>query len=179
VVTAISEVLGEGHLSEGNKKYVWGYKVHILCDAETELSMVVDISPGNLHDIRKAGPLLQQARVTNSKFHSDYVICDKGYSSDILRKLIKRQYRAEPIIDPNLWHKKAVAKTEKTAEWTAIYNKRTAVERLNGRLKGFRKLNSVRVRGRFKVRVHAMMSIIVCQAQALATGSRISVRSVA
>ena len=80
------------------------------------------------------------------------------------------------MIDPNAAHKKAVARTDKTMEWKAIYNRRTAIERLNGRLKGFRKLDSVRVRGRFKVRVHAMMSVIVCQAQALATGSRASVR---
>ena len=60
-----------------------------------------------------------------------------------------------------------------------IYNRRVAVERLNGRLKAHRKLNAVRVRGRFKVRTHAMRSVIVCQAHALATGSRASVRKVA
>ena len=49
-----------------------------------------------------------------------------------------------------------------------LYNRRTSIERLNGRLKAFRKLNHVRVRGRLKVRVHAMLSVIVCQARALA-----------
>ncbi len=43
-----------------------------------------------------------------------------------------------------------------------------AIERLNGRVKAFRKLNHVRVRGRFKVRVHVMLSAIVLQARALA-----------
>ena len=60
-----------------------------------------------------------------------------------------------------------------------IYNRRVAIERLNGRLKDHRKLNTVRVRGSFKVRIHALLSIIVCQAQALATESRASVRKVA
>lgn len=166
--------------TQGTKKFVYGYKVHILCDADSELPMVVDISEGNLHDINKASPLLRQARYTmGGKFMPKYVICDAGYSSENLRKLIVRQYRAEPIIDPNPSHKRAVAKTEKTPEWKAIYNTRSAMERLNGRLKGFRKLDRVRVRGRFRVRIHAMMSIIVCQAQALATGSRASVRKVA
>ena len=96
-----------------------------------------------------------------------------------LRRFIKRQYRAEPVIDPNPTHKKAVAKTPKTAERKMIYNRRTAVERLNGRLKAHRSLNSVRVRGRFKVRVHAMMSAIVCQAQVLATESCVQVRKAA
>lgn len=165
--------------TEGNKKYVWGYKVHILCDTTYELPMMIDTSAGNVHDSRKASPLLAQARYTNSKFHPDYVICDAAYSSDALRDLIQRQYLAEPIIDPNPAHKKAFARTVKTPEWKAVYSHRTAIERLNGRLKGHRKLNFVRVRGRFKVGLHAMMSIVVCQAQALATESRACVRKVA
>ena len=95
-----------------------------------------------------------------------------------LRRSISQHHWAEPIIDPNPGHKRAFAKLVKTPEWKAIYNKWTAIERLNGRLKAHRKLNSVRIRGRFKVRIHAMLSVIVCQAQALATGSRCSVRKV-
>ncbi len=53
------------------------------------------------------------------------------------------------------------------------------MERLNGRLKAHRRLDSLRVRGRAKVRIHAMLSTITCQALALATGGRVSVRRVA
>ncbi len=67
----------------------------------------------------------------------------------------------------------------KTPEWKMVYNRRTAIERLNSRLKAFRRLDSVRVRGRFKVRIHVMLAIVVVQAQALATGCRNSVRKVA
>lgn len=48
------------------------------------------------------------------------------------------------------------------------YHKRIVCQALNGRLKAFRKLNHVRVRGRFKVRIHVMLSVIVLQARALA-----------
>lgn len=41
-----------------------------------------------------------------------------------------------------------------------------------------RKLNALRVRGLAKVHVHAYMAILVLQAQALATGTRASVRGV-
>jgi transposase len=166
--------------TEGNKKFVWGYKVHILADTTYELPLVVDISRGNLHDVNKATPLLGQARYTYGKFHPQYVICDAGYSSEKLRRVIKRQYGAEPIIDPNPAHKRA-AKLEKTPQWKAVYNRRSAIERLNGRLKAFRKLNHVRVRGRFKVRIHALLSVIVLQARALAfpTHMRECVRAVA
>jgi IS5 family transposase len=154
--------------TDGNKKYVWGYKVHILADTEYEMPLVVDISEGNLHDVKKASALLRQARYTFSGFHPRYVIADAGYSSDSLRDVIRRQYRALPIIDPNPSHKRATAKTIKTPEWKTIYKSRTAVERLNGRLKEFYKLNNVRVRGKRKVMIHALLSVLVCQARALA-----------
>jgi transposase len=153
--------------TEGNKKFVWGYKVHILADTLYELPLTVDISAGNVSDIRRATPLLAQARYTYGKFHPQYVICDAGYSSNRLRKVIKRQYRAIPVIDPNPAHKSAM-KLERVPEWKSVYNRRTAIERLNGRLKAFRKLNDVRVRGRFKVRLHALLSVIMLQARALA-----------
>ena len=122
---------------------------------------------------------MQQARYTYSKFNPDYVICDAGYSSDKLRRAIRNQYHGRPMTDPNPGHKKAYAKTKKTVEWRMIYNRRTSIERLNGRLKAHRRLDSLRVRGRMKVSVHVMMSNLVAQALALATGCRLSVRKVA
>lgn len=103
----------------------------------------------------------------------------EAHSDADLRRLIRHQYRGEPVIDPNPSHKRAAAKTHKTAEWKMLYNRRTAIERLNGRLKAHRKLDSVRVRGLRKVRNHALQGAIVCQAQALATESSVQVRKVA
>lgn len=165
--------------TKGKNKIVWGYKVHILCDTTYELPLAIKVTSGNTADVTQAGPLLRQARFTYTSFYPKYVMCDAGYSSDPLRRLIRRQYRAEPIIDPNPAHKKAYARTKKTPEWKALYRRRGAIERLNGRLKDHRKLDDVRVRGLMKVSLHAMMSTIVCQAQALATQSRICVRKVA
>ena len=140
--------------------------------------MVADVTAGNVSDVTRASPVLRQARVITGKFLPDYVICDAGYSSDALRFHIKRQYKAEPVIDPNPAHKKASARTNKTPEWKAIYRRSVSIERLNGRLKCHRRLDMVNVRGIRKVGVHAMLSVIVCQALALATGSRNSVRKV-
>lgn len=164
--------------TEGNKKYVWGYKVHILADTTYELPVAIAVSAGNVHDVMKAKAVLAEARETTGKFHPQYVIADAAYSADWLRRHIKRQYRAEPIIDPNPQHRKAFER-ERIPEWKGVYNRRTAVERLNARLKAHRRLNSLRVRGRFKVRIHALLATIVCQAQALATETRGCVRTVA
>ena len=64
----------------------------------------------------------------------------------------------------------------KTEEWKSLLRLRSSIERLNGRLTEHRRLNKLRVRGRLKVQIHTMLSVIVCQAQALATASLISVR---
>ena len=60
-----------------------------------------------------------------------------------------------------------------------IFNRRTAVERVNSRLKSHRRLNSLRVTGKRRVWVHAMLAVVVYQTQALTTGTRQLVRKVA
>jgi hypothetical protein len=100
----------------------------------------------------------------------------RGASGGHYQGLIRRQYHAQPIIDPNPAHKRATAKTDKNEEWRSVYKTRTAIERLNGRLKGFYKLNGVRVRGRMKVTVHAMLAGIVLLATALACPSTLRAR---
>ena len=129
--------------------------------------MVVDVTRGNFSDLKKASALLQQVRFSY-KVDPKYVIADAGYSSESLRRLIRYQYAAVPVIDPHPRHKRAVARQERIPEWRALFRHRTSVERVNSRLKAFYKLDSIRVRGQLKVRVHAFMSVISLQARALA-----------
>jgi len=149
----------------GKKKFYYGYKLHLLVDTEHELPVAANVATASIHDVRMASRVLSEARFTNSKFHPDYIIADAGYSSDKLRRLIKRQYRAVPIIKVNRAHKKALF--PETEEWKALYNRRTAIERVNARLKCYRRLNNVTVRRLHKVTVHCFLSLIVVQAQAL------------
>ena len=161
----------------GNLKKFWlGYKAHLAVDCEYELPFAMVVTTANIHDIRGATRVLVQARHATSKFHPDFVMADKGYSSKDLRRHIRRQYRAEPIIKAPSRHKKALARA--TLEFKALYNQRVAVERVFSRLKEHRSLNHVTVRRWQKVTVHCFLSLIVLQAQALATNSRYSVRKV-
>ena len=50
----------------------------------------------------------------------------------------------------------------------AIYRSRTSIERFFGRMKQFRRLNNITVRGWGKVTVHCTVPLIVAQAWALA-----------
>ena len=53
-------------------------------------------------------------------------------------------------------------------EWNAIYSKRTAVERVNSKLKEHRRLNSHCHRGLAKVRLHCLISVLSLAITALA-----------
>jgi transposase len=152
--------------SNGKKKFVWGYKMHLLLDTTHEIPITANITKGNVADIRQATPLLRQARYINGSFHPEYVICDAGYSSSDLRMKIRWQFNAQPIIKAHKNHKKWV--DDETPEWQLIFNRRTAVERAFGRMKNHRRLNNITVRRRRKVTVHSLIPIIVTQAMALA-----------
>ena len=137
-----------------------------MVDKTYEIPVTASITKGNIADVRYASHVLGQATFTYSKFHPNYVICDTGYSSEELRRLIKRQYRAQPIIRAPKRHKRWLA--DETPEWQAIFNRRTAVERVFGRMKNHRRLNNITVRQRRKVTVHSLIPVIVTQAVALA-----------
>jgi hypothetical protein len=164
--------------TNGRGKFTWGYKVSVLADTTYELPLAVNVMSGNRNDLNAAPVLLRQARWINSRFHPQYVIADAGYCSEKLRNLIRRQYRAVPIIKTNASHRKAVIAYPEGDEWQLIYDRRTSIERVFARLKAHRKLNSLRVRGINKVKVHCLLSLIVLQAHALASGRRASVRRV-
>jgi transposase len=164
--------------TNGRGKFIWGYKVSILVDTTYELPLAVHVMSGNRNDLNAAPPLLSQARWINGKFHPKYVIADAGYSSEALRHLVRRQYRGIPIIKTNPMHRRAVQAYPEDAEWQLVFDRRTSVERVFARLKAHRKLNSLRVRGVNKVRVHCLLSVVVLQAHALASGRCASVRRV-
>lgn len=156
-------VKGDTH---GKRKYVWGYKMHMMVDTKYELPITAEITTGNTSDVTRASKVLRQARVTTSKFYPQYVICDAGYASKDLRRHIHRQYRGEPIIKAAKTHAKWLE--EETPEWQLIYNRRTSIERVFSRLKTQRRLNNLTVRRLRKVTVHSLIPVIVIQAMALA-----------
>ena len=153
--------------SNGKRKFVWGYKMHLMVDTTHEIPITANVTKGNIADVRQATPLLSQARYIYGKFRPEYVICDAGYSSQHLRRVIKSQWKARPVIKAPKHHKKWVG--DETPEWQLIFNRRTAVERVFGRMKNHRRLNNVTVRHRRKATVHSLIPVIVTQAAALAS----------
>lgn len=159
--------------NHGKRKYIWGYKIHLLADATHEIPVAAVVTPGNASDVTKASNVLAQARYTwkghtGGTFAPLYVSADAGYSSSKLRHLIRDQYTAYPIIKVNKGHKRALKAEPEDAEFKRIYSTRTSVERVFSRLKSHRSLNNITHRGLRKVTVHVFMRLIVQVAQALA-----------
>ncbi|MCH8066006.1 MAG: transposase [Chloroflexi bacterium] len=61
-------------------------------------------------------------------------------------------------------------------EWKTLYNKRVSVERVFGRLKGYRKLNAIRTRGMAKVWLHVALSVLTMNAAAVVNAASGNVR---
>ena len=152
--------------THGKTEFVLGWKLHLMVDCETEFPIAASISPGNTSDVTRASFLLAEARENVARFYPRYVMADAGYSSKDLFALIKRQYRAEPIIHVNRGHKRLMVRYgywENTVSWKALYSQRQAVERCFSRLKGQRSLNNITVRGSTKVKAHCYLSLIALQ----------------
>lgn len=141
----------------GHKK-AYGFKLHLLIDAETNIPLALIIGNGLAHDSTLAVPLLKQARPWLKR--CGYVLADKGYDdTDIVNWIVKSlQAKAGiPIRDKDIrakgkknrygnlknWRLKAAGRTFKKS----IYNKRSSIERTFSTLKRVYHLGKEEMRG--------------------------------
>lgn len=96
------------------------------------------------------------------------VACGKAEACNCMGRCTPSEYGAvrkiaiseDPRRYPGLWRE--------SKKWSRLYRKRTAVERVNGRLKDFLLLDELTVRGIDKVRMHASMGLVLMLAGAWA-----------
>ncbi len=85
------------------------------------------LTPGNVHDVKAAPELLDQLE------GAKYILGDKGYDSDKLRALIRKQ-GARPVIPSKVNRKRKIPLDK------ARYKSRHLVENAFCRLKDFRRV---------------------------------------
>lgn len=141
----------------GHKKG-YGFKLHLLIDAETHIPIALTIGNGLAHDGTLAIPLLKKARPWLRKV--GYVLADKGYDdTDIVNWIVKEleakagipirkkdeRAKGKKLRYGNLlnWRMKAKGRTFKKS----IYNKRSSVERIFSSLKRVYHLGHEETRG--------------------------------
>jgi transposase len=142
------------------KGRVFGYKAHIACDVESELPLEVVVLPASRHDTVGFFPLFERLQ-RHFSFHIQKLIADCGYdATEIYQKLkgivavIARNgrghYESEKPKDPD-------------------YRKRTAIERLNSRVKLELGLDELKMRGLWAATFHATEAL--CSMLYAAVGS--------
>lgn len=150
-------------------KQGFGYKLHLLIDAETKFPISMCITNGIAADCTLAIPLLKRARYWLKK--TGYILADKGYDWGDLVNWIAQNLHAKAGI-PIKRHKrgknyswesatrnfqlKAQGRTLKKS----IYNKRTAVERVFSVLKRTYHLGKEETRGIINFTKNAYLTLI-------------------
>ena len=155
--------------SQGTKEFTYGWKLHLLADCETELPIAANVSPGNVHDSKRASNVLREARREAPRFHPRFFIADKGYASRAMFHLVRRQYNTDPVIDIPVNSKKLLAQEGVQMSlpgYKALKAQRQTVERTFSRLKCQRSLNAITTQGWRKVTLHCYLSLIALQAVA-------------
>lgn len=138
--------------SHGRKETWRGYKLHLdVADGQIPISCV--LTSANLHDSQVAIPL---ATMTAKRVTSLYDLMDSAYDSGQIREH-SRSLGHVPIIEKL---QRGTGKQTMEPHEAARYRERTAVERINARLKDEFGGRNVRVRGHEKVMAHLMFGVL-------------------
>ena len=152
--------------SKGYKTTWIGYKLHVdVADGDIPISCV--LTSASLHDSQVAIPL---ATITNERVVSLYDVMDSAYDAPEIKDH-SRSLGHVPIIDVNPRRtpglKQELADETKRRKLVGHqlaedvrYNERSAVERVNGRIKDDFGGRDIRVRGHKKVMCHLMFGIL-------------------
>lgn len=165
--------IGTKKNSKGYNQNWVGYKFHIdAVDGQIPVSCV--LTSASVHDSQVALPLGEMSRLRVTTL---YDLMDSAYDTPII-KAHSRSIGHVPIIDINP-RKNQALKEEKKIESKCRkhlnieypvqihYKERTAIERVNGRLKDEFGGRVVRVRGHAKVMTHLMFGILALTADQL------------
>ena len=74
---------------DGEMVYFFGYKGHVIGDANYNLPITLDVSSGNRHDIRFLKPLYEQAERAFPWYRPNAFMGDKGYDSVAMHRYLR------------------------------------------------------------------------------------------
>lgn len=86
---------------ETDKKitYFWGYRNHTVSDAESELTLLEETHPANVSEVKRAIPMLQQAKQLDLPI--SFVAADSEYDVESILSFIVHELKAQPIVAHN------------------------------------------------------------------------------
>ena len=84
--------------SSDNLKWVWGYKLHMVADAEYGVPLAQFVTTGSRHDSKELPRLIDRAKSLYDWFGPNIAIADRGYDSASIHKALWVDYGIIPII---------------------------------------------------------------------------------
>jgi hypothetical protein len=126
----------------------FGYKLHMICDAETEIPVSFYIAPGNRHDSVFFAKLFDDVNRRFCIAHGAKYIADSAFdATHIYKELHENEMKAIISVNGRGHRKSEVPKDPE-------YWRRGAIERIFSRLKGVFGLAKNKVTGMKKVAIH-------------------------
>ena len=134
---------GWDHIEE---RYVYGYKLHVIVDVNSELPVAFSITKANVHDSTQFLTLYPKMKTYKIRFPTRFYMADKAFDSTSIRKPLLKD-EVKPIIKVSKTRVKPIY-----PEWfLEKYKKRVAVERFFSRLKEYLDLKKQRIYGKKNV----------------------------
>lgn len=164
------------HDQQGRPKWYFGYKIHLIADADTELPITAVVTTASVHDTTQLLPLLEKAK-SELDIKPQYVLADAGYDSNRNFDGIAQDHSARPIIKVRKTIRRDFRLRQygtlrerlsvPSPQWKAAYKHRQSVERVFSRLKGHKALGQHCRRGLAKVSLHCLTAVLIMQAEAV------------
>lgn len=89
---------GAKHKSQ-RRVYWYGYKAHLVVDAQSELPIWFTLTPANVYDGAQLAPVLTEAQGKYGWFKPMHVLADKGYDAKETFRFIGEDLKAIPVVD--------------------------------------------------------------------------------
>jgi len=143
---------GWDHIKE---KYVYGYKIHVTVDVNTELPVTLSVTKANVHDSKEFQRLYIKVKSYKTRFPTRFYTADKAFDSSSIRTPLLRD-EVTPIIKAS----KVPFEPQYPKWFLEKYRRRTSVERFFSRLKRFLDLKKLRIYGKNNVLIYSYIIII-------------------
>ncbi len=136
------------------KEYVYGYKIHVIVDVNTELPVTLSVTRAGTHDSTQFPVLYNKMKSYKTRFPTRFYTADKAYDSSKIRKTLFRD-NVTPIVKAS----KTRIKPRYPEKFLRKYVKRVSVERFFSRLKEFLDLKRLHIYGKNNVLIYSYIII--------------------
>lgn len=140
---------GWDHIQE---RFVYGYKIHVIVDTNTELPIALNVTKANVHDSTQFKELYPKTKTYKTRFPTRWFTGDKAFDTMVIRKTLLKD-EIQPIIKPS----KTRIKPCFPRWFLEKYKERIAVERFFSRLKEYLDLKKLGIHGKNTVLLYTYL----------------------